>query len=265
MNMLTLFLQADKSTIRQIATRVVDIASNTTPSWVGMSADVITIVSGFVGTLAIVTIWWEFRKNQLSLGCQYSILQDLFRHFYRNKVVLVAMLRDWKEKGYDSVRPSEDILLKTQTLPEDLNFSRFAVSDECYSRMHEIELNLRNYNIVAEIAADHVKCPEIPIGIKLAEVEQLERRSAKVRQMIADLCPLMGIVCEGSTTRLKRPWYYWLGLCGKKWSIISGWKTSGYYKEGLTEDDVFEKDVAEWRQLQLNIFLPLPNCSGQQR
>lgn len=254
MTMLTTLLQADSTTIRQIATRVVDIASNTTPSVWDIVLGIATVASAVFGALVFYSIKLEFDKNRLSLGCQSSILQDLFRHLYRNKVVLMAMLRDWKEKGYDNVRPSEDILLKTQTLPEDLNFSRFAISNDCYPRMHEIELLLRNYNVVAQTAAEHLKDRNIPIEIKLAEVDQLERRSAGVQEKIAALCPVMGIICEGSSAPVKKL------LFGNKFSIISGWKLSQFYHEGLTEAEVMELDIAQWREANFNVFLPY---SGQ--
>lgn len=244
-------LQADGGAIQGIANRVVQIARNTTPSVWDTILGVATIASAIFGALVFYSIKLEFDKNRLSLGCQAAILQDLFRHLYRNKVVLNAMLRDWEALGFDKVRPSEDILLKTQTLPEDLNFSRFAISNDCYPRMHEIELNLRNYNIVAQTAAGHLKETTIPLDIKLSEVAQLERRSSKIQVMISDLCAMMGISVEDASTTVKKLFF------GNHFSIIRGWKMSEFYKDGMTMEDVMELDIEQWREMKNNVFIPL--------
>lgn len=251
MQLFLTLLQADGGTIQGIANRVVQIASNTTPSIWDTILGVATIASAIFGALVFYSIKLEFDKNRLSLGCQAAILQDLFRHLYRNKVVLTAMLRDWETLGYDKVRPSEDILLKTQTLPEDLNFSRFAISNDCYPRMHEIELNLRNYNIVAQTAAVHMIDASIPLDIKLSEIAQLERRSSKIQVMISELCAMMGISSEDATTPVKKLAF------GMRYSIIRGWKMSEFYNEGMTMEEVMELDIRQWQELKNNVFIPI--------
>lgn len=180
-------------------------------------------IASIVSCILAFSIFFTFinhaRKNRISKKCQKALFDDFLRHMYRNKVAIEASMRMWKEKGIDKVYPSEAVFLKCQFLPEDLNFSRFANGDRYLNRMHEIELHLRNYNIVCTVAAKHIR--EYQQVTEM--VIQLYSRADQITLMAIQLADKLHVG-----------------------PLSCGWEQGATNINGMSEQEVFEADVLDW-------------------
>lgn len=106
----------------------------------------------------------EQQTKNASLKVQCELLDELYRHLYRNLVCTCAIL--YKFRGFNGPRnnkvyPSEANLRKLTTLPEDVIISIDIQGDDIYSQMHEIKKLLKNYNMEIDVASQHFCCKEI--------------------------------------------------------------------------------------------------------
>lgn len=111
--------------------------------------------------------------NKLSQDAQKSLMNDLVRHLYRNYVITYAMrtkLNDIKYNGY----PSEEHLYKLQIPLENIHLDVFVGEEEKYKMMHNLYLNLRNYNEEILVALTHFKNKNIDVETKLRDFDTLE-------------------------------------------------------------------------------------------
>lgn len=116
--------------------------------------------------------------QRASFNVQKGQFDDLIRHLYRNLVCTLAFTqkivenRDPKqtqkfkpfleesntEKQEKYQYPSEEHLLKLKVLPEDvLHLESYNNDFTIYTKMHELKLLLRNYDIEIETAMRHLK------------------------------------------------------------------------------------------------------------
>lgn len=130
--------------------------------WIAFFLSVTSIIYSIITYRAQKKV--EEQTKNASLNVQCGILDDLYRHLYRNLVCTCAIL--YKFRGINGVKsnkeyPSEVNLMKLTTLPEDVIISIDIKGDDIYSQMHEIKKLLKNYNMEIEIASNHFSCKEI--------------------------------------------------------------------------------------------------------
>ena len=108
-----------------------------------------------------------------SFNVQKGQFDDLIRHLYRNLVCTLAfsykLLEErnaggetyyvlYRKKMEHKEYPSEEHLLKLKVLPEDvLHLESYNQDYEIYQKMHELKLQLRNYDMEIDIAMTYLK------------------------------------------------------------------------------------------------------------
>lgn len=130
--------------------------------WVAIALSVISLLVSIRTYFAQKNV--EKQTKNASLEVQCGVLDDLYRHLYRNLLCTCAIL--YKFKGINGVRsateyPSEANLKKLTTLPEDVILPIDIKDDEVYGKMHEIKKLLKNYNMEIDVASKHFSCKEI--------------------------------------------------------------------------------------------------------
>lgn len=124
--------------------------------WDGVSLAVSIIALLF----SFFTYWaqkgTESNTKKLSSDAQHNLLKDLVRHLYRNLVITYAIktkLDDCNYHGY----PSEEHLSKLKIPMSNIHLDAFYGKDSEYQKMHNLYLNLRNYNEEIDIIITHVR------------------------------------------------------------------------------------------------------------
>ena len=94
------------------------------------------------------------------------------RHLYRNLVVTFTLkrkLEDIEFKGY----PSEEHLMKLKIPMENIHLESFYGNGKKYEIMHNLYLNLRNYNVEIDAVCKHLKDAIISKEIKNRDINTL--------------------------------------------------------------------------------------------
>lgn len=110
--------------------------------------------------------------TKLSQDTQRNLLLDLVRHLYRNLVVTFTLkrkLEDIEFKGY----PSEEHLMKLKIPMENIHLESFYGNGKKYEVMHNLYLNLRNYNVEIDAVCKHLKDANINKEIKIRDIKTL--------------------------------------------------------------------------------------------
>ena len=148
-------LQGDQ--LAEISSHTEETARNTKFGvWDAVSL-AISIVALF---FSFFTYWTqkgtETNTKKLSSDAQHNLLKDLIRHLYRNLVITFAIktkLEDCDYQGY----PSEEHLSKLKIPMNNIHLDAFYGKDAEYQKMHNLYLNLRNYNEEIDIIINHVR------------------------------------------------------------------------------------------------------------
>ena len=163
--------------VNDILDKVVEINSNTQPDlfvgmrWADMNkveylgllfaflafiASVISVVVDFKGFMASKRT--ADNVMRISEEVQLAQFADLIRHFYRNLIVSIGIARKVLTLGARTDYPSELHFLKLKVLADDyLHLEKYNSDSQAYSRMHELKLLCRNYDVEIDTAISHVK------------------------------------------------------------------------------------------------------------
>lgn len=130
--------------------------------WVAFGIALVSLVFSIITYRAQKKV--EEQTKNASLEVQCGVLDDLYRHLYRNLICTCAII--YKFRGINGVKsteeyPSEVNLQKLTTLPEDVILPIDIKDDDIYSHMHEMKKLLKNYNMEIDIASKHFACKEI--------------------------------------------------------------------------------------------------------
>ena len=158
-----------------------DIAENTRPNFLHDDFNLLVVLSLLVAGIslyyAVVTYKAQKRTesntNKLSRQAQRSLLNDLIRHMYRNLVICYTIrtkLDDCGWKGY----PSEEHFLKMKIPLENIHLDVFYENDSDFRNMHELYLNMRNYNEELEVAMTHFTDAGVPENTRKRDFGTLE-------------------------------------------------------------------------------------------
>ena len=138
---------------------------------------------GFNILVAVVALLFSFftylsQKNtsdntqKISQKTQRNLLLDLIRHLYRNFVITYAIktkLEDINFEGY----PSEEHLVKLKIPMENVHLEAFYGNGKRYEVMHNLYLNLRNYNYEIDVALMHFKDKSLSQDTKRRDLKTL--------------------------------------------------------------------------------------------
>ena len=111
--------------------------------------------------------------KKLSQHAQRNLLLDLVRHLYRNLVITYTVktkLEDILYKGY----PSEEHLIKLKVPMENIHLEAFYGNDRMYEVMHNLYLNLRNYNEEIDVACIHFKDTNLSEEVKKRDLNRVQ-------------------------------------------------------------------------------------------
>ena len=135
-----------------------------TKEWIGWWVAILSLI------VAAITFWAQSKTEKHTqnapISAQIGQFKDLTRHLYRNLVCTSAAIarynnkdnklpnradKDTKRESY----PSESNFNKLKTMPEDVILN-IDVDERTYSKLHELRVLLRNYNIEIDVACNHV-------------------------------------------------------------------------------------------------------------
>lgn len=124
------------------------------PDWVSPMSDV--VFGG--GIISIVAVYQLKKRDNKRLILQ--TLKDLYRHSWRNTVVLESLKVMLNRPENEDKKPSELHIAKLKGLDYGSS-ALFAVSVfgsvKRYSYMHELQLKIRNFHVESDVAEDYLK------------------------------------------------------------------------------------------------------------
>ena len=160
--------------LKHIQQYTLETANNTTFEfwWDGFNILIAVIALVF----SIFTFWSQNKTSsntqKLSQHAQRNLLLDLVRHLYRNLVITYTVktkLENIQYKGY----PSEEHLIKLKVPMENIHLEAFYGNDRMYEVMHNLYLNLRNYNEEIDVACTHFKDENLSEEVKKRDLDTL--------------------------------------------------------------------------------------------
>lgn len=160
-----------------ILEKVVEINNNTQPDYfIGMhlkdlnKVEYLNLVFAFLAFIAsIIAVVIDFKGFRASKRTADNVMRvtedvqiaqfsDLLRHFYRNQVVSISLAREVLNVSTRVKFPSESHFQKLKVLSDDyLHLEKFNSDSMSYSKMHELKLLCRNYDVEIDVAQDHVR------------------------------------------------------------------------------------------------------------
>lgn len=115
----------------------------------------------------------EGNTKKLSQDMQRALLVELTRHLYRNLIIINAIrskMIDIDYKGY----PSEEHFEKLKIPMNNIHLESFYGNDKHFQTMHNLYLNLRNYNEEITVAEKHFVNPMLSKKTKEEDLDTLE-------------------------------------------------------------------------------------------
>ena len=138
---------------------------------------------GFNILIAVIALLFSFftylsQKNtsdntqKISQDTQRNLLLDLVRHLYRNLVITYTIKTKLEDIVFDGY-PSEEHLVKLKIPMENMHLEAFYGNGKKYEVMHNLYLNLRNYNYEIDTALMHFKDKSISVETKQRDLKTL--------------------------------------------------------------------------------------------
>lgn len=157
------------------------IRHNTQPDIIMDDVNLVAFASMLIAILSYIISRKTYKEqkttanntNKLSQEGQKSLLNDLIRHLYRNYVITFAMRSKLVEIDFQGY-PSEEHLYKLQIPMENIHLDVFLGEEKNYKLMHNLYLNLRNYNEEILVALTHFMNKDIDLETKLRDFDTLE-------------------------------------------------------------------------------------------
>lgn len=149
--------------------------------------DSMAFIASLAALVTIVSIFVEYWKIKKNKNCQAQVLEEIMRYMYGNDVIIEVIRLKMGKRNWDRCYPNEAILKRFSFIDLDLAITNFAVTSKNYSLLHEFQLFLRNYNIMAETTAEHFKDIHLDKRIKMNDLFDLQHRSDRVFSRIEKL------------------------------------------------------------------------------
>lgn len=137
-----------------------NIVKNTQPNTALETTSIIASIVTISGILLLYPLYLELKKDKINDKTYLAILDDLIRHFYRNKVIIISMkikyILENKTNTGNIIHPSEEHFLKLSSLEDDLHLEKYNRQPHIFKPLHELHLLLRNFNIETQVALKHI-------------------------------------------------------------------------------------------------------------
>ena len=168
-----------------------DIAENTAPNFLHDDFNLLVLLSLLIAGISLyyAAVTYKAQKktesntNKLTKEAQRSMLNDLVRHMYRNLVICYAVKTKLDECGWKDY-PSEEHFLKMRIPLENIHLDVFYDNDDNFRAMHELYLNMRNYNEELEVAMSHFVDSGIPEATRRRDMGTLEFKAFYIVERI---------------------------------------------------------------------------------
>lgn len=190
------------------------INKNTNQNFVDDGLNLLAVISIIIAAVALIieTVTWfgitgtkqsiidEAEKNRVDKECQYRLFQDIIRHLYRNRVCTITMeikmkvlaeQNHEKQNTYKKYYPSEEHILKLKLLPSDIHLEEYYRDANTYQRLHEMELQLRNYNTEIDSAYIHLPSTSVPDETKIRDFDTLNFKTSFLTDKLIALMNVM--------------------------------------------------------------------------
>lgn len=155
--------------------------------------DSMTFLASLAALLAVISIvveYWKIKKNK---DCQKQVLEEIMRYMYGNDVIIEIIKLKMEERGWKDCYLHEAVLRRFSFMDIDMGLTNYAVTSKNYNMLHEFQLFLRNYNIMAEVTAEHFNDVNLDKRIKINDLYDLQDRSRRVFNRIDKLKELLNI------------------------------------------------------------------------
>lgn len=151
---------------------------------------IFSIIIAFVSFLFSVKTYREQKATKdntkkLSQDAQRHLMNDLIRHLYRNYVITCALRTKLDEIEFGGY-PSEEHLYKLKIPMENIHLEAFLGDEEKYRIIHNLYLNLRNYNEEVLVALAHFKDKYVDIQTKNRDFDTLEFKVSFLTKRIVE-------------------------------------------------------------------------------
>lgn len=143
----------------------------------------------FLGILSLLfTVYSIAAKDLLWPWAYRSMLYDLIRHLYRNRICTLAIWAKYNSlKGEERVYPSDEHYLKMRVPNESFQSSKYNLCSKRLGDINEIELLFRNYNVEIEVALSHIKDDSVDEDTKQRDFETLYFKTGLLSKKLVNL------------------------------------------------------------------------------
>ena len=155
--------------------------------------DSMTFLASLAALMALVSILIEYRKIRKNKDCQKQVLEEIMRYMYGNDVIIEIIRLKMEEREWKDCYLYEAVLKRFTFMEIDMSLTNYAVTSKNYNMLHEFQLFLRNYNIMAEVTAEHFNDKDLDKRIKINDLYDLQDRSRRVFNRIEKLKELLDI------------------------------------------------------------------------
>ncbi|MDE6556444.1 MAG: hypothetical protein K2K55_05715, partial [Duncaniella sp.] len=156
------------------------------------------LIAGLSLLVSVYTLYsqrkTEGNTKKLSRDMQRKLLNELVRHLYRNLVIIYTMRTKMNDIGFDGY-PSEEHFDKLKIPMNNIHLDSFYGEDANFQTMHNLYLNLRNYNEEIEVAKKHFVDPSLSRATKEEDLDTLEFKvSFLTERIIESIYSIWGFV-----------------------------------------------------------------------
>ena len=149
--------------------------------------DSMALIASVLAMLAVVTVIYEYTKIKHNRNCQSQVFGEIIRYLYVNDTIIEILRLKMERRGWYSCHPHEAIIRRFKFPDKDLEISDFTVTSKNYDQIREFQLFLRNYNIMAEVTANHFDDETLDRRIKINDLADLQDRSRRILLRIQKL------------------------------------------------------------------------------
>lgn len=146
--------------------------------------DIATLFAAVAAIFAITAFLIDLRKRRISREFQARVLEDIERYLYGNDIFIEVIRLKMEKVGWNPDCTLLANVLRRFSFPDiDLDLGKFSVSAKNYDILHEFILQLRNYNISAQVTAEHFenKCDKL---VRINDLIDLQYRSESLFRRI---------------------------------------------------------------------------------
>lgn len=180
-------LKTAKDTAQFILESIYEINKNTDGFSTGLSTaiSVVSIIASVATIIGLVSLFLDIQKRKTNYNFRKKIILDLIRHMMVNNAIIeVIYSKITQDPNY---RPDGGVLHRFATLDSDVDLCRFSINSKNYELIHNLSLNIRNYNLVAISTDKHIQSKDTSSDKILKELDDIFFRGVEISKNIIDV------------------------------------------------------------------------------